>query len=98
MIIITQTYYRYSAHECGSFDYFDFIAPGRQYSLDHCLSVQNKNSDVESVCNGKSFCATKFRGARHRKGFNSNCNFDSNLINIYYRCIPNGKFLIDFLN
>jgi hypothetical protein len=93
MIVITQSQHKYTPSMCANFDLYDYNLPLYEHhtSLEECYATKKHNIEAESMCNGKSYCATRFYRSKHRNGFDGNCDFYSNLQNIDFTCIPEGN-------
>lgn len=57
-----------------------------------CLAKKPSYQNLDHVCNGHPTCFVSLNRETHRKGVSSNCDFDSNLAQIRYSCIPLGNY------
>ncbi len=103
MIVLTRTQHKRSdAHFCPFSQDFESnlltslmpLMPDPFASVD-CLSTRTRDNELEAECNGRHSCLVNVEYEFHLPGKASNCNFMSNMQNIFYTCLPSRKFIIN---
>ena len=94
---MTSVVYKYSPSQCTDYDAIliaDEADKGSQ-PLDHCIGVDKNDEQLRHECNGHQNCTVFAQGKLHKMGHDgTNCDFNSNLVNIFYECIPSSCYLI----
>ncbi len=87
--------YKYTSGQCIDYDeannFLDNINDDQ--SLDDCIGIESQSEYFVSRCNGQQNCFVEIKKKMHKTGFSgTNCDFESNMANILYSCIPSKLF------
>ena len=88
VIFVSRSEHRYSSGQCFEDEEIDYNGGGL-VSQAHCLGVDESCEYYSGRCNGLRNCNVKIEKRSHQVGvYGGNCNFDSNVVNVYYTCVP----------
>jgi hypothetical protein len=97
MIIISSITYKYTPSQCADYLTEEEFGGKGSASLDHCIGVDNNDKQSADACNGQQACHYLIGKKRQKLGhYGTNCDFESNIANVNYVCIPNRLGLDSF--
>ncbi len=94
VIFVTKTEHFYRSGQCLEDDSIDYNSEGKP-SQAHCKGIDETCEYYKRECNGKSSCNIKATKKLHQIGvFGGNCDFESNIVNVHYTCVPSKSYKI----
>ena len=92
IIFVSRIDYKYTSGQCIDYDDANSYLQNNNLddgSLEDCIGIESQNDYYTTRCNGQQNCFIKIEKRQHKTGFyGTNCDFESNMANIYYICIP----------
>jgi hypothetical protein len=90
VIIVNHIQHRHTVSQCTE---FNFYQGGKgEKSLHECVGIIKYDKEISTACDGHQFCNLKMSSRSNKIGhYGTNCDFESNIANIFYSCVP-GKY------
>ena len=88
-IFISRIEYKYTSGQCIDYDDTTNYLNNDDSSLDDCIGIEPQSEYYSTRCNGQQNCYVQVKKKTQKIGFSgTNCDFESNMANIFYACIP----------